>query len=182
MKKKKKILILSALVLIILTAGITYSVFSSSANISIPDQNVAKFIFESKPSDNIEIVLNDLIPGTNENIDFTVVNNNEEEVSQVNIEYEITMKTYHFIPLELKLYKIIEDEEVFIYECDETYSRNEKNELICNSPVQQMEFDVSTQDNYRLKINYPKIYNDISYSELTDFINLEIKSWQKLES
>lgn len=182
MKKKKKIIILSVLVLLVLTAGITYSVFYSSANITIPDQNIAKFIFDSKPSNNIEIVLNDLKPGTNEDIKFTVVNNDEEGVSQVNIEYEITLKTYHFIPLELKLYKIVNEEEVFISQCNETYSRNEKNELVCNSPVQLMELEVNTQDNYKLKINYPKVYNDITYSELTDFINLEIKSWQKLES
>jgi hypothetical protein len=34
-------------------------------------------------------------------------------------------------------------------------------------------------DNYKLKVKFSNEYNDEVYSNLTDYINLEIKSWQK---
>ena len=35
-------------------------------------------------------------------------------------------------------------------------------------------------DDYKLNITFPEQYNSESYSELVDFIDLEIKSWQTI--
>lgn len=180
MKQNKKIILLGTIILLILTAGITYSVFSSSGMIDVADQNIAKFIFDTEPVNTFDILLDGLKPGDKRDIEFVVTNYDDENIAEVSIEYQVILKTYHFMPLSIELYKINEEEDL-VLECDESYSRNEQNEIVCNSPIQEMSHEEEKQDEYRLKVNFPEEYNDVSYSELLDFINLEIKSWQKLE-
>ena len=42
-----------------------------------------------------------------------------------------------------------------------------------------MVYNEKINDNYRLNISFPQDYNDSSYSNITDYIDIEIKSWQK---
>ena len=44
-----------------------------------------------------------------------------------------------------------------------------------------MGYDEEQIDDYKLKIKFPSEYNDEIYSNLVDFISMEIKSWQKIE-
>ena len=128
----------------------------------------------------INLNLKDMVPGVNSQYDFSVKNSKNDKVSDVTIEYQITIKTYHFIPLEINLYQIVNNEEVYIGTCDESYTRNEDNELVCNMPIKEMVKSTNTMDNYRLKLNFSSEYSDIKYSDLVDFINIEINSWQKI--
>ena len=64
--------------------------------------------------------------------------------------------------------------------CDESYSRNENNELVCNSPIQELSHDDENMDNYKLRVTFDGLYNDESFSNLIDYINIEIKSYQKV--
>ena len=92
------------------------------------------------------------------------------------IEYQITLTTYHFMPWQ----NYSDDEETLIGTCDESKSRNELNELVCNMPKTLYEYDEEDLHNYRLHLVFPPEYNDESYVDLVDFINLKIKSEQKI--
>ena len=81
--------------------------------------------------------------------------------------------------LNINLYKEENNKSNLILTCDETYSRNEENALVCNSDVFEMVYNEKINDNYRLNISFPQDYNDSSYSNITDYIDIEIKSWQK---
>ena len=37
-----------------------------------------------------------------------------------------------------------------------------------------------SKNNYKLRISFPEEYNDEIYSNLVDYIDIEIKSWQKV--
>ena len=89
------------------------------------------------------------------------------------------VKTYHLVPLTIELYKVEENGESLILTCDETYSRNESNELICNSNVEELNYKEAKENNYKLKVTFPSEYSNKMYSNLVDYINIEIKSWQK---
>ena len=102
-------------------------------------------------------------------------------LSNVSVEYQMIIKTYHFVPLLIELYKLDGETEELILTCDETYTRNLDNELICNSPIQEMSHSLEKLDNYKIKIEFPEEYNDAMYAGLVDYINIEIKSWQKME-
>ena len=156
--KYKVLIILFILIVLVFGAGITYSMFHSGATLSSNDQNIAKFIFNTESLDQLELSLIDLNPGDTREYLFSVSNNLSGSISDVSVEYQMTIMTYHLIPLSIELYKIDEGTEELILNCDETYSRNSKNELICNSPVQEMGHLTKEVDDYKLKVSFP---NDI---------------------
>lgn len=180
--KYKIIIITSILVLLLFFSGITYSMFNSSGAFNSSDQNIAKFVFNTSDLEQIDLFLQDLKPGDYKEYAFSVTNNKSGLISDVAIEYQMTIKTFHFLPLVIELYKIDGENEVLISTCDETYSRNTDNELVCNIPNQEMGFSDSEVDNYKLKLLFPDNYNDPAYSSLIDYINIGIKSWQKTKN
>lgn len=179
MKKNKIIMGLSILILLFFIGGITYSYFTSSSRGSSVDQNIAKFVFNAKNLDEFEIPLLDLNPGDTKIYDFSVSNKASGVLSEVAVEYKLTIKTYHIIPLEIELYELDGEVETYMLTCNETYSRNTENEIVCNSDLRQLNHNVEIMDNYRLKVSFPIQYNDSEYSKLVDYLYIEIKSWQK---
>ncbi|NLL01812.1 MAG: hypothetical protein GX265_02190 [Mollicutes bacterium] len=177
--RKRIYIIFGSFLMLLFTSGITYSVFTSNALLVSPDQSIAEFIFNFERVSDIDVPLTEMKPGDEKNILFAVSNSNEETYSKVDIEYQITLTTYHFIPLVIELYQV-DDEETLIGTCDESKSRNELNELVCNMPKTLYEYDEEDLHNYRLHLVFPPEYNDESYVDLVDFINLKIKSEQKI--
>jgi hypothetical protein len=143
------------------------------------EQDVAKFVFNAQSLDQIQLPLIDLNPGSTKEYTFAVSNNYAGSLSDVTIEYQMTIETYHLIPLIIELYKMNGETEELILTCDENYTRNSENELICNSSTQEMGYSVLKLDNYKLKVTFPNQYNGEAYSDLVDYINIEIKSSQK---
>lgn len=162
----------------ILLIGVTYSFFKADSNL-FANQDIAKFVFEAEEMSTISVPLTDLNPGDNVSYFFKVANNVDEVVSQVTINYQCIIKTYHLMPLEIKLFKTGAVDEL-ILTCDETHSWDEDNQLVCNSLVQKMPYDNKVSDNYRLDIVFSEKYNSEDYSDLVDFIDIDIRSWQKL--
>lgn len=177
--KIKILKILTIIVLAVFGLGITYSIFSSDT-LGSTDQKIAKFIFNAEELDTLSLPITDLKPGYANDFDFIVTNSKDEKISDVTIEYQITIKTFHLVPLKIELYKIDNDTQTLLITCDETYSRNDNNELVCNLQIEELDYSKEEKDNYKLKISFPQEYNDITYSNLVDFIDLEIKSWQKI--
>lgn len=178
--RKKVLMFLSIAIFALFGSGITYSIFTAGSKIDIDNQGIAKFVFNTEKLDHLELNLVDINPGDEDLYSFTVSNTSNRVQSNITVEYQIIIKTMHLIPLELKLYKLDEDDdETLIMNCDETYSRNSDNELVCKSSEQLMAYSSEAFDNYKLKVSFPISYSDDVYSNLVDYIDLEIKSWQK---
>lgn len=177
--KYKYLLFLISLIFLTFGLGITYSFFHSTTSSSV-NQKIAKFVFNAEKTDTLQIPISSINPGDNKEYEFYVSNSKNTITSQVTIQYQMTIKTYHFVPLEIKLYKIENDKENLLMTCDETYTRNENHELICNAPLQEMSHSQDLKDSYKLKVSFPSEYNDEIYSGLVDYIDMEIKSYQKL--
>ena len=64
--------------------------------------------------------------------------------------------------------------------CDETYSRNSNNELVCNTEVFELSHEDEATDNFSIKISFDSQYNDLSYANLIDYLNVDIRSYQKV--
>ena len=179
--KYKLVIILLLSACILLLSGVTYSVFTSDASLEIEEQDIAKFIFETEQTDQIHLPIQELKPGESTSFNFSVTNTKDGSLSNVTVEYQITLKTFHFMPLVLELYKKNGEEEENIMTCDESYSRDSNNELVCNSPVLEMSHEQESLDEYILKVSFPAEYNTNEYADLIDVLDLEIASWQKLE-
>lgn len=174
--KKRIILIVLLGFLVVLQIGVTYSFFLSKSNL-VANQEIAKFVFDAEDTSTISLPITNLNPGDDVSYSFEVSNNVNDVVSQVNIKYQMTIKTHHLMPLEIKLFKLGESEEL-VLNCDEKFSRNENNQLICNSDVQSMPYNNEVLESYRLDVEFPNEYNDENYSELVDYIDIDINSWQ----
>lgn len=172
----KVMMILLIIVFFVLSLGLTYSYFNSSSNLSTVDQRLAHFVFDTETLDRLELPLIDLTPGVVNSYNFSISNTTDDVTSDVTIEYELTILTPHFTPLIIQLYK----EEELIMTCDESYSRNDNNELVCNSSIQELSHDDEYTHDYVLKVTFDDNYSDEIYSNLIDYINIEIKSYQKV--
>ena len=178
---KRLILIIGIFMILMFTTGITYSVFNTQASLATNDQKIAGFIFNAEQPVSLELPVTDLKPGDNNNYLFSVTNTDSEYRTMVDIEYQIIIKTYHFIPLVINLYQIKTDEEELIGKCDESYSRNEENELVCTMPTSLLTHNNDVKNDYRLYIEFPSEYDSESYSGLMDYLDVELKSWQYIE-
>lgn len=181
MKKKYKIL----MIILILVAGtsfysVAYSFFHSNVDMNSTGIGIAKFVFNTDNLDEFQLALTDLKPGDVKDYDFSVSNNILDKKSDVTIQYQMIIKTYHLIPVNINLYRVIGLNEELIMSCDESYERNEQNELVCASPIQEITYSETEFDAYKLKIEFPSEYDDSIYSELVDYLNVEINSWQKV--
>ena len=127
-----KILIgLFIVMFIVFSLGLTYSYFNSEIEYISVDQKLASFIFDTETLDRLELPLMDLKPGETHDYNFSVSNTKSNKTSDVTILYQLTVLTPHFTPLIIEIYKGNE----LIMSCDETYSRNTNNELVCNTSV-----------------------------------------------
>lgn len=179
--KLKLIIILVVSVLLICGIGITYSLFTSKGNLHA-DQKVAKFVFNAKKTDTIQLPITDLNPGDEASYNFQVTNNLNNKKSEVTVNYEIILKTYSFMPLDINLYKIDGDKEELLVNCNENkVSRDQTtNQVICNTKIGELSHSSESFDDYRLDVSFPEQYNSLEYSELVDYIEIQIKSWQKM--
>lgn len=179
--RKRIFIIIFLLIMIVLGLGITYSAFSSE-NQLIMNQKIASFIFEANQTDHISLALSDLKPGDEISYNFSVSNNkivdDKVNVSHVKVNYQIVLSTYQFIPLNIEVYKGNSTEPLMI--CDDTFNRNDSNEVVCTSDVQTMDFNEGITEDYIIKAKFDEKYNSEEYSDLVDYIDLEIKSWQKV--
>lgn len=175
---KYRVLIIVVLFCLILCCSkITYSLFHSENFFSIDDMEIAEFIFETKRTDLIKLNFADLKPGDSQEFTFQVSNTKDNSITNVTTEYRITIKTFHFMPLLIELYK---DDDI-IMTCDEKRSRNTDNALVCNSKIYELDHKTKEIANYKIKVSFPKEFNSQEYTELVDYIDLDISSWQKIE-
>ena len=82
------------------------------------------------------------------------------------------------MPLLIELYK---DNNIVMTCNEEYYSRNsDNNAVVCNSNVWEMSHNSKETNNFKLKISFPEEYNSLEYTELVDYIDIDIASWQKI--
>ena len=175
--KHKVIIIVILFSLIVCCTKITYSLFTSETSFLVGDGKIAEFILEAKRTNHIELNFADLKTGDTKEFDFQVSNAKDGVKTNVTTEYQITMRTFQFMPLLIELYK----EEQLVMTCKEgNFSRNANNAVVCNSDVWEIEHKNTKTDNFKIKVTFPKEYNSQEYTELVDYIDIDISSWQKI--
>ena len=172
----KVLIIIISLMVLTFGLGISYSYFNSGIVASTVDQKIAGFVFNAQVTDKIEIPVGELAPGETNSHYFSVANIKDGVKSDVTIEYELIILTPHYAPLIIELYK---DNEL-VLSCNETYSRNDNNELVCKTDVFELSHEKDEQNGFELKITFDKNYDSEEFANLVDYINLEIKSYQKV--
>ena len=161
--KHRVFIIILLFSLIVCFTGVTYSLFNSENYLYVGNMEIAEFIFDTKRMDHIELGFTDLKPGDINEFNFEVTNTKDNMITNVTTEYQITIKTFHFMPLLIELYK------------------DSENALVCNSLVWEMEHKSTETEKFKIKVTFPEQYNSYDYTELVDYIDIDISSWQKVD-
>lgn len=184
--KKKIILILILTYILIFGVSTTYSMYTDKTTAKIDNLEFAKIIFNNEELNELSLPINNLIPGDSIDYKFKISNNKNGVRSEINIGYYITIETYHIIPTTIKLYSMDELEE-FILECNEdNYPRNHENKLVCKTSNFNLNYQEDTSNSYKLNITFDELDKENKpwseeYSDLIDFIDIKINSWQVVE-
>ena len=129
--------------------------------------------------------VNNIIPGEDLEYDFIVANNKDGIRSEINIGYTISIITFKILPVKIELYNDSIDKPIL--ECNETnFDRNEENKLVCTTEEYSLDYSNDNTNKYKVKISFEE-YNEENeiwtedYSELIDFVDIKINSWQIVE-
>lgn len=184
MKKKKIILILLVIYILIFGVNTTYSMYHSRSESKV-ELNFAKIIFNNEAIDSLSLPINDIVPGESSEYKFMVSNNKDGVRSEINIGYTISIETFNIIPVNIELYSSEEEEPILNCNKD-SFVRNSENKLICKTEEYTLNFNSDNTNNYILKISFDQYNenNDIwteEYSDLIDFVDIKINSWQIVE-
>lgn len=179
-KRQKLAIFLFILSFLMLGYGLTYSIFNSNTTLSSTNLDLASFVFNSENLDQFQLELTDLEPGKNVNYDFSVSNNYRGKKSEITVSYRINLKTYHFIPLKIELYKVKDEQEELVLTCEDEETRLDNNQIKCTTDAVDMDYNIEILDDYRIKVIFDEKYNSDIYADLVDFVDIEIESWQKL--
>jgi hypothetical protein len=143
----------------------------------------AKFIFNSKKTDDIELDISNLLPNSSLKYTFQVSNTSNNKKSDVSIKYKIYIESYRVIPLTFKIY-LKSDPTNIILLCDNNSNITSDNMYLCTTNDLVLDYEEDTNKDYILEVIFPeKDENDDywseDYSNLVDYVNVKIKSWQK---
>jgi len=188
MKKLKKKIILILILIYILIFGIStsYSMYIDKTEAKVDNLEFAKIIFNNEELDELSLPINNLVPGNSIDYKFKISNNKNGVRSEINIGYYITIETYHIIPTTIKLYSTDENEKL-ILECNETnFTRNHENKLVCTTSNFNLNYQADNSNSYKLNITFNELNEENKpwneeYSDLIDFIDIKINSWQVVE-
>lgn len=123
------------------------------------------------------ISLTEILPdGKQYEYTFSVSNYNEEKRIDVNIQYDITIRTTTNLPIEYEIYdsegnKINTDFEI-IKDEDGTYFN------VLKTDKRIVTYEEDSIEMYTLKYSLDSVYNDSSYQDIIELITVEINAEQ----
>lgn len=187
-KKAKLIikLLILLLVLLLLTRLISFTLSKyESFSKSNGDVEIAFYIL-NKDFQTMNLNLDSILPRDEPYVySFSVGNTNGKENAQIDLEYNLSIRTTTNLPLTYELYKnqeytdsdainIIKTNEV-AQDADGTYFRT-----ITTDKVQLNYTDITT-DIYQLVVRFPSIYNTTDYQDIIEAIEIDIDSNQVMD-
>ena len=170
---KKKILIITAVVTIIIATYISYAKYTTSAA-GNSGGRVAKYTLEMATNNIINVPITPVTPNNSQEFYFELTNKEENQrKNEVTLKYTIEIENMANLPLEFKLYKYNENS-------------TEYEELKLNANVSEnvtMKADEEENHKYKLEIKWKENtqsteYNSYKYSKTMDYIKLIVNAVQ----
>lgn len=185
--KKKKILYTKMVILIIcffIIARIFTLVLSKyeSVSSSIADVDVAIYLLHEDYK-TMAINLDSLFPREDAFVyNFSIGNQKDSEIAEVNLIYDLTIKTTTNLPLTYELYmnenytspgsKCIIKNDVIEQDENGTYFR------ILTTPEITLKYTEGVTNLYQLVIKFPQNYNKEEYQDILEMIEIEVDAKQ----
>lgn len=188
MKNKKKIMRLYAkLVILVLCMLIIARIFVlvlskyESISNSYANMDIAFYLFKEDYK-TMTINLASIVPQNNKyNFEFTVGNQDGIETAEIDIEYELTLRTTTNLQLTYELYKNEDETSNIILEnnilADEygTYFRK------MTTKKEFLPYTEGTTNLYKLVINFPENYNQEKYQDIIELLEITVNAKQVVD-
>lgn len=175
--RKKSILPLILLLLVIITSyiWITYSKYATEQTNS-DIAYIAQFVFTETMSENLNVKLENMKPGDTQTYHFTVSNSKDTKISDVGMNYIITLQSSTNLPLTIYLYKNDDNTTNLFSETAESVAQQK----MLKTQMQNFEAGKQKIDTYTLKIEWKNTEenNNEKYVDEIDYIDISIDAVQ----
>lgn len=176
-------LILMSLI-VILVVPYSYSRYESSVNSQVQTE-VAYYLLDASPVSGT-IRIDNLVPSDAPYVyNFSVSNNNGANRTEINLEYNLSIKATTNLPLTYKLYlnqdynnplsTDIIDENLVITDDDGVYFKN------MTTATEEFSYMVDQTNEYTLLVYFPLTYSSYEYQGIVESIDILINSRQLIE-
>ncbi len=153
-----------------------YSIFHTDAS-GVAANKIAFYVIEAKPQTQ-QIKIGEIAPdGQNYRYSVEINNFNNEKVSEVDMEYTMSIRTTTNIPVNYELY--LGDSTTNIIGTKETIQdANGMYFFKFDSHAGSFVHGVEKTDRFTFVVNFPNTYNDAAYQDLIETIEITINAVQ----
>lgn len=178
---QKLVILLICLIIIIRIITIILAKYESVAE-SSADVDIAFYLLKEDYKE-MKLNLASLFPQDQEYVyKFSIGNEENDKVAEVNIEYELSISTTTNLPLTYELYKnqdyrdegainVIESNEIEQDE-DGTYYR------VMKTQKERLDFEQPKTNVYQLVIRFPANYNTDNYQDILEMLKISVTGQQ----
>lgn len=185
--RNKIYILVGIFIVIFLVMGITstYSAYRTNIKGEISKIQLAKFVFEKDSTQEINLDINNLVPGDSLVYDFFVANNKNNIVTDVIIDYEIEIETLNLIPVVIYLYKLENDNKKLVLTCNTANQNSNNSKINCLTEKQQLDYKQKINNSYQIEILYPEFDSNgnmwnLDYANKYDYISVKLNSYQSV--
>ena len=173
----KLIILTLSLLIVARVFNIVLSKYETEAN-SSADVDIAFYLF-NEDFKTMELNLTSLVPQEDKyTYVFNIGNQDGEETAEIDLEYDLTIRTTTNLPLTYELFmngeNIIKSNEI-IQDEDGTYFR------VITTDTQKLAYREPKTNQYELVIYFPEQYNTINYQDIIELLEITVDSRQATE-
>lgn len=175
----KLVILLLCFIVVIQIFFLTFSKYESNSN-SNANVDIAFYVLNDDYQ-SMTLNLGKIVPSANKyTYEFSISNEKDGNIAQVDIEYELKTRATTNLPLEIHLYKIEDNNKV---EATSLIEKDEDNMYFNISKIEKQQFYYSTPrtDEYILEVYFPEKYNEEEYQDITDVVEIEINAKQIID-
>ncbi len=172
----KLIILVICFILVIQIFAITISRYESNST-SNADIDIAFYVV-NEDYQTLTFTLEDIVPRTEPYVyNFTVSNEKDGKTAEVDIEYELNVRTTTNLPLQYELYKTEDGNQA---KANEELIQDEDGTIFNNLTANTYTFyyDTPRVDMYTLRVYFPEEYNTENYQDILELIEVNVNARQ----
>ena len=175
----KFVILLLCFIIVIQIFLLTMSRYESNSD-SKANVDIAFYVL-NEDYQSMTLNLGKIVPSANlYTYNFSVSNEKDGKIAEVDIEYELKIRATTNLPLDMHLYKIENESKI---EGTSSIEQDEDEMYFNILKVDKEIFYYSTPrtDSYTLEILFPEKYNEETYQDITDLIEISVDAKQIID-
>ena len=171
------------IILLLITIGLIRGTIARYRSKGSSDANVDLAYYLLKSEDiSQELKLDSILPREQPYMyTLSVANYDGNERTQTALEYDIEIKTTTNLPLQYQIYKSGEQNPQSIISTETTADSYGTYFKYTTFAGDEFGFSENQQNNYQIKVIFPEQYNSAEYEGIIEYVEITVKSRQKIE-